>query len=104
MTKLVIQEGTLLDNSKIYTLTEITQICVVDEKIMVEMVNYGILEPIGHEPKEWRFQGDAVLRIKKAMRLKEDLAINWPGIALALDLLAEIDELRGLLEIREEKI
>ena len=43
---------------------------------------------------EWRFPGSAVTRAQKALKLARDLRVNWPGTALALDLLDEIERLR----------
>ena len=60
----------------------------------IEMVEEGVLEPRGVTPAEWRFPGSAVTRAQKALKLARDLRVNWPGAALALDLLDEIERLR----------
>ncbi len=46
---------------------------------------------------QWRFSGSALQRARTAMRLQRDLGINLAGVALAMDLLDEIEELRGRL-------
>ena len=58
------------------------------------MVEGGVLELRGVTLAEWRFPGSAVTRAQKALRLARDLRVNWPGAALALDLLDEIERLR----------
>lgn len=90
----LIHEGVLQDTTVTYTITEVQTICVIDRAIIEEMVAYGIIEPIGASDEQWVFNYKALHRTQKALRLHQDLAINWPGIALALELLDELEELR----------
>jgi ATP-dependent Clp protease ATP-binding subunit ClpB len=53
------------------------------------------LEPRGQEPGQWRFRGQALRRIDRALNLQRDLDINLAGVELVLDLLDEIDALRS---------
>ena len=46
---------------------------------------------------EWRFGGARCARMRVATRLSRDLEINSPGVALALDLLDEIEALEARL-------
>ena len=89
-------EGVLLDESHEYTLVELSRICVINEDMLREMADFGIIEP-RHSRGEWVFSGTSMIRIRKALRLRRDLSINWEGISLALDLLDQIDELRQQL-------
>ena len=86
--------GTLLDERTVFTLRELCTACGVHAEIVIEMVEEGVLEPKGADPAEWRFPGSAVTRAQKALKLTRDLRVNWPGAALALDLLEEIERLR----------
>ncbi len=70
----------------------------IEQEDLVAWVQEGILNPIGNSPEDWRFSGDALSRAKKALRLSRDLEINTPGVAMVLDLLDEISELRKLLQ------
>ncbi len=104
MRKEFIYEGTLLqDKTVTYTLTELREICVVEEKVLLEMVEFGILEPKEKRQQIWIFNANALDRTQKAMRLHHDLAINWAGISLILDLLEEIHELRQLAQLLQDK-
>lgn len=94
MVKERVHEGILLDETVLYTLTQLSELCVVEEQVLIEMVSYGILEPIGEREVVWQFSGQSLPRIQKALRLHHDLAINWQGISLALELLDEIDVLQ----------
>ena len=62
-----------------------------------EMIDEGVLIPEGTSPETWRFNALAIKRIQITLRLQNDLRVNLPGAALALDLLEELDELRALL-------
>ncbi len=91
--------GTLLDDRLSFSFREFCQVCGADGELVILLVEEGVLEPHGTAPDEWRFSGHAVTRARRAMTLARDLRVNWPGAALALDLLEEIDRLR--LEARQ---
>ena len=86
--------GTVLDERSVFTLRELCRACGVHAELVIEMVEEGVLEPRGGAPAEWRFPGSAVTRAQKALKLARDLRVNWPGAALVLDLLEEIETLR----------
>ena len=86
--------GTLLDERAVFTLHELCRACGVHAELVIEMVEEGVLEPRGGAPAEWRFAGSAVIRAQKALNLARDLRVNWPGAALVLDLLEEMEQLR----------
>lgn len=94
--------GTVLDERTVYTLHEVCRACGVHAELVIEMVEEGVLEPRGAAPRDWRFSGSAVIRAQKALKLSRDLRVNWPGAALALDLLDENERLR--LERRRIRI
>jgi chaperone modulatory protein CbpM len=56
---------------------------------VVELVEHGVLEPVGSTSGNWRFVGTSIVRAKKARRRNRDLGINAAGVALVLDLLEE---------------
>ena len=86
--------GTVLDERAVYTLRELCRACGVHAEIVIEMVEEGVLDPRGAAPADWCFPGSAVTRAQKALKLSRDLRVNWPGAALALDLLDELERLR----------
>jgi len=85
--------GIVLDTRTTFTLVEFCSACGVEQRRVVEMVEEGVIEPVPDGP-DWRFHGEALLRAKRALRLVRDLGVNWPGAALALDLLDEIERLQ----------
>ena len=62
---------------------------------MIEIVEHGILEPQGKQPKDWRFTDYELALAKRAAKLRRDLELEWEGVALALDLLEEVQQLRA---------
>jgi chaperone modulatory protein CbpM len=64
---------------------------------------HGIIEAHGSRQAEWRFSHVSIIRLRRAKRLERDLGLNAAGIALALDLMAEIETLKSRL-IRLERM
>lgn len=96
--------GEVLDENVELSLTDLAQRGSVHIEIIVELVQEGVLEPQGHTPEQWRFSGPDLLRLHRALNLQRDLELNLPGIALALDLLDELDELRSRLNRLEKQL
>ena len=65
------------------------------EHYVLEIVEQGIVEPDGDSPDQWVFTTQMVSITKKAVRLHQDLDIDWPGIALAISLLDDLEQLRA---------
>jgi chaperone modulatory protein CbpM len=84
----------LLDDSVEFSLTELCQACRITEEFVVEIVAEGIVEPIGPEPRQWRFSGRSLARVQRVIRLQQEFEVNLPGAALALELLEEVERLR----------
>lgn len=85
---------TVFDEENDYSLKELCKLCRVHAQFVQDLIDEGILSPQGKTPREWRFAAVEIKRIQVSIRLQEDLRINLPGTALALDLLEEIEELR----------
>lgn len=76
------------------SLEEFCQSAELPVEYLLEIVEHGIIEPRGPDPQSWRFDTRALLIARRATRLRRDLELEWPGIALALELLDELDQLR----------
>lgn len=96
MTKKILT-GVVLDERTELSLTELSQACSTSTEWVIELVQEGVLEPVGPQPKQWRFSGTSLKRAHSAMRLQTDLKINLAGVALALDLIDEIETMRERL-------
>ena len=89
--------GDLLDEDVEMTLAQLCQACELSEAQIIELVEQGVIDPLGQEPAEWRFVSVSLRRIRITRNLQRDLGVNAPGAALALELLEEIEELRARL-------
>ncbi len=95
--------GVVLDESVDFSLGELCQYCGVGVEVLIDMVDEGLLEPIGSGPDNWRFPGSALQRAQTALRLTHDLRVNLAGAALALELLDELDSLRRQLRLLQDR-
>ena len=93
--------GTVLDDSAELTLEDLSRMCAVDERHIVEYVEEGVLTVLRAQP-QWRFSGGALRRARLALRLEHDLELNLAGVALALDLIQELQQLRHELHLRRQ--
>ena len=88
----------------IYTLDEVCGLCRISVESVVEFVEFGVLNPDGAAASDWRFPAQSVLRTRRAARLQRDLELNLPGLALALDLLDDIEALRQQVDVLREQL
>lgn len=95
--KMRVLAGTILEEEVVLSLAELCQATQLSAERVIELAREGIVEPIGSGPDSWRFRGVSLYRVRRAQRLKNDLGVNMPGIALALDLLDEVERLRARL-------
>jgi len=91
--------GTIFDQSAILSIKDLSRMCQVEERHIVEFVEEGVLNVV-EMSSEWRFSGDALRRARLAVRLERDLELNLAGVALALDLIEELQQLRRELNAR----
>lgn len=93
-------EGSIVEHDVHMTMVELAQASQTPEDLIMAWVSEGVLSPAGASPEDWRFSGDSLRRAKTAARLMRDLELNSPGVALALDLLDEITQLRQRLQLQ----
>ena len=77
---------------------EVCIACDVDQAVIVEFVEEGIVKPRVINANPWQFSGVMLPRLAQALRLQRDLELNTAGVAFALDLLGEIERLRKQLK------
>ncbi|EEB82516.1 chaperone modulator CbpM [Roseobacter sp. GAI101] len=89
------------DTVEALSLQDLCRFCHADETWVVDLVEHGVLEPVGSTSGNWRFVGTNIVRAKKARRLNRDLGINTAGVALVLALLEERDTIMRRLAQHE---
>jgi chaperone modulatory protein CbpM len=85
----------IVDEEMELSLADLCRSCQLPVARVFELVEHGIIEPIGAEPAVWRFRAVSLRRVRRVQRLEQDLGVNLAGAALALDLLNELNELRA---------
>jgi chaperone modulatory protein CbpM len=91
--------GTIFDESEILSIEDLSRMCAVDQRHIVEFVEEGVLNVVNVSSK-WHFTGDALRRARLAVRLERDLELNLAGVALAVELIEELAQLRRELRAR----
>ncbi len=86
------------------SLDELCEVCHVTHEFIQELIEYGALEPEGISIEVWRFNPNHMHRIQVIKRLQNDLEVNLPGAALAIDLLDQLETMRSQLELLEKHV
>lgn len=92
----------VVDHDETLTLAQVCNSCGVHAEWVTLLVEHGILEPVATDERPWRFATQHLTRVHTARRLARDLDLNAPGIALALELMDEVRELRHELAIQRK--
>jgi chaperone modulatory protein CbpM len=92
--------GAIFEESALLTVKDLSRMCAVEERHIVEFVEEGVLSVVEVNAAEWHFTGTALRRARLALRLERDLEINLAGVALALELIEELERLRRELDAK----
>jgi len=79
------------------SLDEVTRLAGIHPALGERLMALGLIDPVETTP-EPLFEVATILRIRRILRLHQDLGVNWVGIGVVLDLLAKIEELERELE------
>lgn len=66
--------------------------------LVARFVEFGLVEPAERTGEELRFEATCLPRLEAIVRLRRDLGVNLPGVAVILDLLERLDGLQRELE------
>lgn len=97
-TNITIFQTSVVEEEVHMTIVELCQAASTPADQIMSWVAEGVLSPAGSSPQDWRFSGNSLRRARLAAALTKDLDLNTPGVALALDLLEEIAELRARMQ------
>jgi len=76
------------------TLVDLAETTGLPEEVVRELVDYGVLQPAG-EGAQWCFRAECVARVRTAARLRNDLELETPALALVLSFLERIQRLEA---------
>lgn len=83
------------------TIQELGQSLAVDESLLIEFLEHGLLESTRYRVAD-QIQPEGIQRMKKAVRLAQDLGMNAPGVVLAIELMEQMQHLQNQLwQLRE---
>ena len=88
--------GVVVDETGL-TLAEFACACGADATWVLELVAEEVLHPAGGGPEGWCFGGRELTRARRFQRLQRDLGANLDAAAVIVELLDEIDRLKGRL-------
>jgi chaperone modulatory protein CbpM len=91
----------IVEDSAVCTLDELCLSCNVNPDWVAGLVEHGVIQAVGQTRSTWAFTTLSIVRVAKAKRLERDLGLNLPGVALALDLLGQLDEMRAIERQKE---
>jgi len=83
-------------------LEETACLCCVHPDLIDRFVRLGLVDPLNPDQnkQEWCFGQDTINIIRKIVRLRNQLGINYAGIGIVLDLLSRVEYLESrLLEL-----
>jgi chaperone modulatory protein CbpM len=71
------------------------ELCLVEgikNELIFEIVEYEIVKPLDSSGEDqWLFDTSSIHWIKKALRLRQDLEIDWVAVAMLIDLMKQRD-------------
>jgi chaperone modulatory protein CbpM len=86
--------GEIFEEGAVLSVADLARMFAVEERHIVALAEEGVITAVEINTTEWRFRGADIRRARIALRLERDLGINLPGVALALELLDELEPLR----------
>ena len=86
--------GEIFEEGTVLSLADLTAMFAVEERHVTEWVEEGVIDVLQVDATGWSFSGTQVRRARIALRLERDLGVNAAGVALALELLEELERLR----------
>ena len=84
-----------MSNTLVVDMKEFCQVVDLPVAYVIEIVEHGIVEPQGQRPDDWLFDTYSLSIAKRAAKLHHDLEMEWDGVALALNLLDELEQVRA---------
>lgn len=78
------------------SISELSRLCECHLSVAKRLFSIGLIEPLSARTPHV-FDRSAVIRARKALRLKRDLALNFDALALVMELLDRIDDLERRL-------
>jgi len=101
-----LDEALLLEEHVLVALEELAQASGLSAQEIIELVEYGVFEPVGRpgEAQAWRFAARCIVTGRTASRLRKDFDLPTSGLALALSLIERIETLERQVRVLEAQL
>lgn len=99
MSKDTLLIGVLIEETTTISFNEVCRKYNIPKELLIEMIEQGLFPNQTTQIEQITLDQKALRRLESAFRLHRDLGINMPGVALALELLEEIEKMRNELDI-----
>lgn len=77
----------------------------VNEECVLEAVDHGIINPLeGAQLNDWVFSVTEVIWFKKAIRLQQDLELDWISISMVVELLQNKESLEQENQLLRQRL
>jgi len=84
---------------------ELCECSDISSGLLLELVEHSIAIPLqGEVIEQWRFSVANLHKVKKATRIQRDLALDWGGIGLILQLLDEREKLEQEVDTLKQQL
>ena len=91
--------GVLIEENTTFSFKEVCHKYNIPEELLIEMIEQGLFPNQPTQKEHITYDSKSLKRIESAFRLHKDLGVNMPGVALALELLDEIEHMHCELTI-----
>ncbi|MBW1669231.1 MAG: MerR family transcriptional regulator [Deltaproteobacteria bacterium] len=87
-------------------LGEVAALCGIHPELVDRFVRLGLIDPVGRDSDEgqWIFHRETLGVVKKILRLRNELGINYVGVGVVLELLSRIEFLEERIRQLENEL
>lgn len=80
----------MIDTRLTICFDELCELENIDQEWVIEIIDYGIAKPIsGTDKNDWYFDTPSIIWFKKAVRIYNELEVDWGAVAMIIDLLKQ---------------
>lgn len=90
-------EAQVVDADTLFSLADFAHACGQSHDWVLQLVEHSIVVVRGTQPEQWQFAGQDLQRARRAFRLQRDFDASFSAVALMLELLDEVQDLRRQL-------